>query len=41
MNGLEVEPVGDSSIEVDHDVLGHGVTVRESTAMELGERSDR
>src|SRR5688500_16816787 len=27
MNGLEVEPVRDAGVEVDHDVLGHGVAV--------------
>ena len=32
MNGLEVEPVGDSGLEVDHHVLGHGVAVGESSA---------
>ena len=41
MNGLEVEPVGDSGLEVDQHVLGHGVPVGESEAMELGERDDR
>ena len=41
MNGLEVEPAGDSSLEIDHHVLGHGVAVGESEAMELGEGDDR
>ena len=38
MNGLEVEPASDSSLDIDHDVLGHGVTVGQSGPMELGER---
>ena len=41
MNGLEVEPVGDSGLEVDQHVLGHGVPVGESQVMELGEGDDR
>ena len=41
MNGLEVEPVGDAGLEVDQHVLGHGVAVGESQAMELGEGDDR
>jgi hypothetical protein len=40
VNGLEVEPVGDSGLEVDHHVLGHGICVGESQVMELGERGD-
>ena len=41
MNGLEVEPVGGSGLEVDQHVLGHGVSVGESQAMELGKCDDR
>src|SRR5688572_19254989 len=40
MNRLEVEPAGDSSLEVDHHVLRHGVSVGKTTAMELDERDD-
>ena len=41
MDGFEVEPVGDSRLEVDHHVLSHRVTVGKSESMELGERDDR
>jgi hypothetical protein len=41
MNGLEVEPVGDAGLEIDDHVVGHGVAVGKSQAMELGEGDDR
>ncbi len=40
MNGLEVEPVGNSGLEIDQHVLGHGVPVGKSQVMELGEGGD-
>jgi hypothetical protein len=37
MNRLEVDPVGDAGLEIDEHVLGHGVAVGKSQAVELGE----
>jgi hypothetical protein len=39
MNGLEIKPVRDSGDAINEYVLGHGVAVRQSEAMELRERS--
>ena len=41
MNGLEVEPVGDAGLEINEYVLGHGVAVGKSQAVELGQGDDR
>ena len=41
VNRLEVEPVRDSSLEIDHHVLRHGVAMGESEEMHLAEGSHR
>ena len=41
MDGLEVEPVCDAGLEVDHDVFSHGVAVGKSPGVEIGEGNDR
>mgnify|MGYP006144898875 CR=1 FL=1 len=41
MHGLDVEPVGDAGLEVDHHVLGHRVAVGEAEAMELRDGGKR
>ena len=41
MHGLEVEPLGDADLEVDHHVLCHGVPVGKSSGVEVGEGDDR
>jgi hypothetical protein len=40
MNRFEVEPLRDSRVEIDHDILRHRIAVSESELMEFDERAD-
>jgi hypothetical protein len=41
VHGLEVEPPRDPGLQVDHDVVGHRVAVREAGAVEVGQGACR
>src|SRR5262245_45177392 len=40
VNGLEIEPVRDASLEIDQNILRHGIAVSESCLMKLRECAD-
>jgi hypothetical protein len=40
MNRFEIEPLRDSRVEIDHDILRHRIAVSESGLMEFDERAD-